>query len=91
MDKSYFYNKYFLQLKYFNNVNIDNSMGYSFERNIDKVIKGEYLINPFINIMYHFQKVPVKYITMIVDILLFIGVDSYHLIAKITVFQSQFL
>lgn len=83
MDESYFYNKYFLQLKiFFNNVNIDNSMGYSFERNIDKVIKGEYLINPFINIMYHFQKVPVKYITMIVDILLFIGVDSYHLIAE---------
>ena len=82
-DKSYFYNKYFLQLKlYFDSISIEKPTGYIFNNSIDNIPEDDCLINPFINAIYHFQKVPIEYINKIIDILLFIGVDKYYLLAK---------
>ena len=82
-DKSYFYNKYFLQLKiYFDNISIEKPVGYIFNNSIDRIPEDDCLINPFINAIYHFQKVPIEYINKIIDILVFIGVDKYYSLTK---------
>lgn len=82
-DESYFYNKYFLQLKiYFESISIEKTAGYIFNNSIESFPEDDCLINPFINAIYHFQKVPVDYINKIIDILVFIGVDNYYSITK---------